>query len=348
MSRWDDCLREFSTKNATDCLIGPNQPVRFKEELNWVTPSGPVWTPEECDQLCLQLLSEDEKHRLANNRQVQFYLPAEGSVLRGLAFVESDGFSFHFRRHFATIPTLQDLSIPRAVAELIQAPGGIVIMTGGDGQGKSTTAASILQHEIDRSFRATSLVEWCREFEVGQIGRIQIGRDVQLEQLPDLVKNLRPMQVVSLDIGDEVAALESAMIKCASGGLSLLILPYATVSQAISAVFSHLRTYPQYYDYFHDYFRGAVGQILVPAREGGRLPCFEICVSTPAIREILEKKELGNLEKIMAQSGESTGMRSLNQSLLQMVLRRKVDMKVAFQYSRKPEELDQMLNKAGI
>jgi hypothetical protein len=42
------------------------------------------------------------------------------------------------------------------------------------------------------------------------------------------------------------------------------------------------------------------------------------------------------------------GMVTMNQSLMSLLLKRKIDMKIGFEASPDPEELDQMLRKAGV
>jgi twitching motility protein PilT len=49
------------------------------------------------------------------------------------------------------------------------------------------------------------------------------------------------------------------------------------------------------------------------------------------------------------QTGQNrTGMVTMNQSLMSLLLKRKIDMKIGFEASPDPEELDQMLRKAGV
>ena len=43
-----------------------------------------------------------------------------------------------------------------------------------------------------------------------------------------------------------------------------------------------------------------------------------------------------------------TGMSTLNQSLVNLVLRRKIDVKQAFEATIEPEELESLLKKAGV
>jgi twitching motility protein PilT len=51
----------------------------------------------------------------------------------------------------------------------------------------------------------------------------------------------------------------------------------------------------------------------------------------------------------MMQVGQDkTGMMTMNQSLMKLVLKRRVDMQTAFANSSEPDELDKLLKQAGI
>jgi twitching motility protein PilT len=55
-----------------------------------------------------------------------------------------------------------------------------------------------------------------------------------------------------------------------------------------------------------------------------------------------------SLPEEMKSNADKTGMRTLNQALFQLLLKRKVELKVAFENSSDPQELDQLLRKVGI
>ncbi len=75
---------------------------------------------------------------------------------------------------------------------------------------------------------------------------------------------------------------------------------------------------------------------------------LELLVMNPNIRNLVRENKLHQVYGMMQVGQDATGMVTLNQSLLQLVLKRKVDVRTAFLYSSDPAELDKMLNQAGV
>lgn len=81
---------------------------------------------------------------------------------------------------------------------------------------------------------------------------------------------------------------------------------------------------------------------------GETLEAFEILLMTPSLREALQEENFLLIEEYLKAGDETSGTVSFNQSLLQLLLRRKIDIKTAFEVSRDPVSLDQILKKVGI
>jgi twitching motility protein PilT len=91
-----------------------------------------------------------------------------------------------------------------------------------------------------------------------------------------------------------------------------------------------------------------VSQRLVPGIKGGMALALELLVMNPNIRNLVRENKLHQVYGMMQVGQDKTGMVTLNQSLLQLVLKRKVEVRTAFMFSSDPEELDKMLNTAGV
>lgn len=79
-----------------------------------------------------------------------------------------------------------------------------------------------------------------------------------------------------------------------------------------------------------------------------RIFAHEVLLMKPQIRELIETENLKNIEALMLTAPENSGLLTLNQSLLQHLIRRRVDLKTAFEASRDPDNLDLLLKKVGI
>lgn len=74
----------------------------------------------------------------------------------------------------------------------------------------------------------------------------------------------------------------------------------------------------------------------------------EVVLVSPEVKKCLWLGELKDFEELTKNAGEHSGILTLNQSLLQLLIRRKIEIKTAFEISRDPVDLDQLLKKVGV
>jgi twitching motility protein PilT len=87
---------------------------------------------------------------------------------------------------------------------------------------------------------------------------------------------------------------------------------------------------------------------LLPSLQGGRAAAIEFLAMTPSIRNLVRENKLHQVGGMMQVGQDKSGMVTMNQSLMQLLMRRRIDAKTAFAASPEPEQLDQMLKKAGV
>lgn len=80
----------------------------------------------------------------------------------------------------------------------------------------------------------------------------------------------------------------------------------------------------------------------------GWVPVFDLLANTTSVEQALRKSEFSVLENLMKDSEKDSGMRTINQSLLQLMIKRKIDFKKGFEVSPAPAELDLLLKQVGI
>lgn len=91
-----------------------------------------------------------------------------------------------------------------------------------------------------------------------------------------------------------------------------------------------------------------VGQYAMAGLNSEKVLAFEMLPSRPEVRKYIEDNNFNELDNILTSSSENSGILTLNQSLLQNLIRRKIDLKTAFEVSRYPDLLDQLLKKVGV
>ncbi|MNL32861.1 hypothetical protein D3C87_1547390 [compost metagenome] len=91
-----------------------------------------------------------------------------------------------------------------------------------------------------------------------------------------------------------------------------------------------------------------VGQYALAGLSGDQAFVHEVLLTTPQVRHMIEHKDIRGIETLLKTAPENSGQISLNQSLLQNLIRRKIDIKTAFEVSQDPDGLDALLKKVGI
>jgi energy-coupling factor transporter ATP-binding protein EcfA2 len=132
--------------NASDLHLKSGMRPRYRVlgELRDVEGSS-VLTREEVDKLTRELLSEEQDRYYRELGEIDFaYGDVKSGRFRCNYFMEYWGPAAVFRRIPVEIPSLKDLQLPPSLESLIHLRGGIVLVTGPTGSGKTSTLASLL------------------------------------------------------------------------------------------------------------------------------------------------------------------------------------------------------------
>ena len=75
---------------------------------------------------------------------------------------------------------------------------------------------------------------------------------------------------------------------------------------------------------------------------------FEFLLVAESVSQFIQNDKWEEFELLLSQNSESPHVLTQNQSLLNAVIKRKIDLHRAFQLTRYPSELDALLKKAGV
>ncbi|MBX2989202.1 MAG: hypothetical protein KF802_15035 [Bdellovibrionaceae bacterium] len=91
------------------------------------------------------------------------------------------------------------------------------------------------------------------------------------------------------------------------------------------------------------------GQLRLKGMNDGRaVDAFEILLMTPALRAALAQEDFSAADQALRSAADGAGLVNFNQAILQMLLRRQIDIKTAFEATRDPSHLDEILKQVGI
>jgi twitching motility protein PilT len=94
--------------------------------------------------------------------------------------------------------------------------------------------------------------------------------------------------------------------------------------------------------------KAVINQRVLPGIAGRPVVAFELLLPTPEVRKAIREENFDGIAEALKKDQAKTGMITLNQSLMNLLVKRKVELKNAFEASPDPDELDQLLKKAGL
>ena len=127
------------------------------------------------------LLNDHQKEEFKREWQVCFSRRIEGIGRFRISVYSHAGCpEFSIRLCESTVRSAEDLGLPEAIDELTRLPGGLVLVTGPTGMGKTTTL-NYLINVINESRRAKIItIEDPVEYEMESIGQIQVHSEIGL------------------------------------------------------------------------------------------------------------------------------------------------------------------------
>jgi len=259
-----------------------------------------------------------------------------------------------FRRIPYVIPSLQELGLPPVVGDLTNKVNGLILVTGPTGSGKSTTIAALIDkinnEEYGHIMTIEDPIEYIHSHKNCLVNQREIGPDTWsfknglkyiLRQDPDiiLVGEMRDQET-----------MEAVLTICETGHLVFATLHTNGAVQSISRIVSSFEGEQQDRVRVQLSFvlQGIISQELIPGLANNRVLGYEIMIPNPAIRNLIRENKLHQVYGQMQVGQTQTGMVTMNQTLMSLLVRRRISMKVAFESSPDPEELDKLLKKSGL
>jgi twitching motility protein PilT len=129
----------------------------------------------------------------------------------------------------------------------------------------------------------------------------------------------------------------------------LLTLPFVDIETSLRRLAEKIEAEPEIgHKRIVSVLQIAMSLKLLPGLDEKVQPAFELLFATNEVKQALYEKNWNEAENLIRISGEKTGMRTMNQSLMNLMLKRKIDLKAGFATSPRPDELDRMLEKVGF
>ncbi|MCR4397385.1 MAG: type IV pilus twitching motility protein PilT [Firmicutes bacterium] len=318
----DEILAEAVARHASDLHLTVDAPPSFRIHGEIVRGESALLTQSDTRRAFESLSGRRERTALDERGQVNFSYSIPGmGRFRVSAFRQRGSVALAIRILWPKVPTLGELCLPLAAAELAMRPGGLVLVAGPTGSGKSSTLAGMIDLINDsRSCHVITLedpIEYLHSHKQSIVHQREIGQDA-----PSFDEGLRaalrqdPDVIMVGDIGD-TETIQAALTAAETGHLVLGALHATGAQQSVSRIMDVFPPHRQQQVRVQvaEVLAGVIAQQLVPRIDRpGRIVACEILVATPAVRSLIRENRTHQLASAI-QTGAKLGMRTMSQSL---------------------------------
>ncbi len=348
-------LKTVVKQNASDLHIVAGSAPALRIDGRIVRVKSPELTPEETKELCYSILTDAQKAKFETDRELDFSFGIKGTArFRGNLMYQRGIVSGVFRRIPHSIPDLNSLGLPSIVGEIANYPNGLVLVVGPTGSGKTTTIASILDRiNQERRGHIVTLedpIEYVHDHKGCIVNQREVFSDTMSYQ--DGLRHLLRQDPDVCLVGEmrDLSTIETAITVAETGHLVFATLH---TNSAVSTISRIVNVFPsdqqdRIRNQLSMSLNAIVSQRLLPQIGGGMIAAVEVLVLNPSVRNLVRENKLHQIYGMMQVGQNKSGMMTLNQSLMNLILKRKIDIKHAFEESPDVEELDALLKKAGI
>lgn len=346
-----DYLSKAAKDGASDLFFVPGAPVSYKLDGKLLPVAQERMTPAESQSYITEI------YELAQRDLQNFCITGDDDfsfAIAGLArfrvntYRQRGSWAAVIRVVAFSIPNWEELSILPQVMDLAQLTGGMVLIAGTAGSGKSTTLACIID-AINRN-RACHIVtvedpiEYLHRNQKSIVSQREIAVDTE-DYLTALRACLRQApDVIQLGEMRDLEAIRTAVTAAETGHLLFATLH---TRGAVNTIDRIIDTFPadqqeQIRIQLSSVLKTVISQQLLPDVDGGQVPAFEILQVNGAVRSMIRDSKNYQIPAAIA-GGSQDGMRSMDQSILALYKSGRITRQTALDYADNPEQMRRLI-----
>jgi twitching motility protein PilT len=322
MAYLDQFLSVIVKHGGSDLHIGVGQPPKMRMHGDIMPIRADPVTHEEATQMMSEISGPHNWEIFEQRGDLDFaYEMDEASRFRSNYFKQSNGYGAVFRLIPTKIATLEQLGIPLVVREFANLRGGLVLVTGPTGSGKTTTQAALIDY-INRNFsKHVVTIEEPIEFVHDNKRSTITQREVpgNSTSFADALKAALREDTDIVLVG-EMRDLETISLALTAAETGLLVFGTLHTNNARKTVDRMVDVFPadrqpQARAMLANSLRGVVAQLLLKrADRPGRIAVNEILISNPAVAAIIREGATQKLQDVIV-SGRAQGMQFMDDTI---------------------------------
>ena len=343
-------LKLMSEEQASDMYFTTGAPVSVRIDGSMRPVGKSMLNPGVTKKLAYDLLTPAQIKEFEKSLELNLGVSyTDLGRFRINIYMQRGEVSMVIRFISADIPTIDDLGLPEIFKSMIMRKKGLVLVVGATGMGKSTSLASMLDHRnITESGHILTIedpIEFMFKHKKCIVGQREVGLDTlsfenalreAMREAPD---------VIMIGEARDRSTMESALRYADTGHLCLTTLHATNANQTLDRMLNFFPTeaHNQVLMDLSLNLNAILAQRLVKTEDGSRIAAVEVLINTPYISKLIREGDFFEIKEIMAKGSEA-GMKTFDQSLLEIYKAGKIDLKTALANADSSNDLEWQIN----
>src|SRR5437764_6760542 len=307
---------------GSDLHIGEGEPPKMRMNGDIMPIRKYPVTREEAVQMMMEVCGPHNWKIFEQRGDLDFaYEMDTASRFRSNYFKQSNGYGAAFRLIPTRISTLEELGIPVVVKQFAHLRGGLVLVTGPTGSGKTTTQAALVDY-INQNFSKHVVtieepIEFVHDNKQSTITQREVPGDSS--SFPAALKAALREDTDIVLVG-EMRDLETVSLALTAAETGLLVFGTLHTNNARKTVDRMVDVFPaerqpQARAMLANSLRGVVAQLLLKRSDRpGRIAVNEILMANAAVAAIIREGATQKLQDVIV-SGKAQGMQFMDDTI---------------------------------
>src|SRR5215469_14232564 len=322
----DQFLNIVVRQGASDLHIAQEQPPKIRTHGDMMPIRDEPISRDEAIRMLSEVCGPENWELFEQRGDLDFaYQMDEHSRFRTNYFKQSDGYAAAFRLIPTKISSLEELGVPVVIKEFVYLRGGLVLVTGPTGSGKTTTQAALIDFINQNFSKHIVTIEEPIEFVHDNKRSIVTQREVPGDSItfPAALKAALREDTDIVLIG-EMRDLETISLALTAAETGLLVIGTLHTNNARKTVDRMIDAFPadrqaQARAMLANSLRGVVAQLLLKRSDRpGRIAVNEILIANAAVAAIVREGATHKLQDVIV-SGRAQGMQFMDDAIWALV-----------------------------
>lgn len=348
-----ELLMFMTKKGASDLHLKPMRSPLLRIRGRLIPLKAAPLKPEEIERMVKGVLTQAQKERLSTHQAVDVGYGLPGVARFRCNFYQQRGtIAAVFRRIPFEIKSVQELNLPDILDSFTELPGGLVLITGPTGSGKSTTLAALIRRiTTTRPCHVVTIedpIEFLFTDNKATVSQREVGTDTP--SFKEALRNTMRQDPDVIMVGEmrDLDTVATVITAAETGHLVFSTLHTNSASQTIDRI---IDSFPadqqaQIRSQLALVLKAVVSMKLVSRMDKkGLVPAVEILMSSPKISKHIEHGEIKEIHEEIEKSVSYFKMQTMNQSLISLLANGVISYDCALEASTDPEDLSLNLRK---